>query len=52
MSYELQLIAPVTSYFLTMSPSEDKDDKAVYDNKVMTKNYSLELFFDKKLWDR
>ena len=52
MSYELQLIAAVTSYFLTMSPSEDKDDKAVYDNKVMTKNYSLGLFFDKKLWDR
>ena len=28
----------VTSYFLTMSYNEDKDDKAVYDNKVMIKN--------------
>ena len=26
------------SYFLTMSYNNDKDDKAVYDNKVMMKN--------------
>ena len=29
------------SYFLTMIYNKDKDDKAVYDNKVMVKNYSL-----------
>ena len=34
----------VTSYFLTRSYSEDKDDKAVYDNKVMIKNYSKPCF--------
>ena len=39
----------VTSYFLTMSYNKDKDDKAVYDNKIMIKNYSLGLFFDKEL---
>ena len=37
------------SYFLTMSYNKDKDDKAVYDNKVMIKNYSLIPFFDKEL---
>ena len=39
----------VTSYFLTMSYNKDKDDKTVYDNKVMIKNYSLGSFFDKEL---
>ena len=39
----------VTSQFLTMSYNKDKDDKAVYDNKVMMKNYSLKSFFDKEL---
>ena len=42
----------VTSYFLTMSYNKDKDDKAVYDNKVMIKNYSLRSFFDKELGAR
>ena len=32
-----------------MSYSKYKDDKAVYDNKVMIKNYSLGSFFDKEL---
>ena len=27
----------VASYFLTMSYNKDKDNKAVYDNKVMIK---------------
>ena len=31
-----------------MSYNEDKDDKAVYDNKVMIKNYSLRSFFHKE----
>ena len=31
-----------------MSYNKDKDDKAVYDNKVMIKNYSLRSFFDKE----
>ena len=39
----------VTSYFLTTSYSRDKDDKAVYNNKVMIKYYSLRSFFDKEL---
>ena len=39
----------VISYFLTMTCNKDKDDKAVYDNKVMIKRYSLTSFFDKKL---
>ena len=42
----------VRSYFLTMRYSKDKDDKAVYDNKVMIKNYSLRSFFDKELGTR
>ena len=42
----------VTSYILTMSYNKDKNDKAVYDNKVMIKNYSLRSFFDKKLGAR
>ena len=45
-SYELLFIARVTSYILTMSYNKDKDDEAVYDNKVMIKNYSLGSFFD------
>ena len=32
-----------------MSYHKDKDDKAVYDNKVIVKNYSLGSFFDKRL---
>ena len=42
----------VTSYFLIMSYNKDKDDKTVYDNKVMIKNYSLKSFFDKELGTR
>ena len=38
------------SYFLTMSYNKDKDDKSVYDNTVMLKNYFLGSFFDKKKW--
>ena len=38
----------VTSYFLTMSYNKDKNDKAVYDNKGLIKNYSLDSFFDKE----
>ena len=48
-SYELLFIARVTSYILTMSYNKDRDDEAVYDNKVMIKNYSLRLYFDKEL---
>ena len=48
-SYELLFIARVTSYILTMSYNKHKDDEAVYDNKVMIKNYSLGSFFDKEL---
>ena len=53
-AYELRvnLYMWVTSYFLTMSYNEDKDDKAVYDNKVMIKNYSLRSLFDKELGAR
>ena len=39
----------VTTYFLTMRCNKDKDDKAVYDNKVVRKNYSVRSFFDKEL---
>ena len=39
----------VTSYFLTLSYNKDKGDKAVYDNTVMMKNYSLGSFCDKEL---
>ena len=42
-------IARVTSYILTMSYNKYRDDKVVYDNKVMIKKYSLKSFFDKKL---
>ena len=35
-----------------MSCSKYKDDKAVYDNKVMIKNYSLRSFFGKELGAR
>ena len=38
------------SYFLTMSYNKVKDDKSVYDNTVMLKNYFLGSFFDKKKW--
>ena len=48
-SYELLFIARVTSYFLTMSYNKDKDDKVVYDNKVMIKNYPLGSSFAKEL---
>ena len=49
--YELRVnfYIGVTSYFLTMSYKKDKDDKAVFDNKVMIKNYFLRSFFDKEL---
>ena len=47
-SYELLFITRVMSYFLTMSYNKDKDDKSVYDNTVMLKNYFLGSFFDKK----
>ena len=32
-----------------MSYNKDKDEKAICDNKVMIKNYSLGSFFDKRL---
>ena len=56
-SYELLLLHElrvnlymwVTSYFLIMSYNKDKDDKAVYDNKVLIKNYSFRSLFDKEL---
>ena len=41
----------VTSYLLIMSYNKDKDDKAVYYNKVMLKNY-LRSLFDKELQAR
>ena len=37
------------SYFLTTSYNKDKDEKAVYCNKVMIKNYPSRSFFDKEL---
>ena len=51
-AYELQVTFYMrfTSYFLTVSYSKDKDDKAAHDNKIMIKNYSLPSFFDKELW--
>ena len=49
MSYCLLHELRVTSYFLTMSYNEDKNNKAVYDNKVTIKNYPLRSFFDKEL---
>ena len=50
-AYELRvnLYMQVMSYFLTKSYNNDKDDKAVYENKVMIKNYSLRSLFDKEL---
>ena len=48
MSYCLLHELRVTSYFLTMSYNKDKNDKAVYDNKGLIKNYSLDSFFDKE----
>ena len=42
----------VMSYFLTMSHNKDKDDKAVYENKVMIKNYSLRSIFHEELGAR
>ena len=49
--YELRVTIYCTSYKLifTMSYNKDKDDQAVYDNKVMIKNYSLEHFLIKDL---
>ena len=35
------------SYVLTVIYKKYKDDQAVYDNKVMIKNYFLGSFFDK-----
>ena len=35
-----------------MSYNKDKDDKTVYDNKLMIKYYSLGSFFDKELGAR
>ena len=32
-----------------MSYNKDKDDKSVYDNKVMIKTHSLRSLFDKEL---
>ena len=51
-SYELLFPGRVTSWFLTLSCNKDKNDKAVNDNKVMVKNYSLGSFFDEGLWAR
>ena len=50
--YELRvnLYIQVTSYFL--SYNKDKDNKAVYDNNVMIKNYSLRSLFDEELGAR
>ena len=40
------------SYFWTMSYNKVKDDNAVYGDKVMVKNYSLEWFFSKEILAR
>ena len=50
-AYELRLnfYMRVTSYFLTVSYNKDKDDKAVYDNKVKIKNYPFRSFLIKNL---
>ena len=48
-SYGLIFICELRFTFLTVSYNKDKDDKAVYDNKVMIKNYFLRSFFDKEL---
>ena len=45
----LKFYMRVASYFLTISYSKDKDNKAVYDNKVMIKNYSMKSFCEKEL---
>ena len=47
--YELQVTVYCTSYILTMSYNKDIDDEIVFDNKLMIKNYSLKLLFDKKI---
>ena len=39
----------MTSYVSTTSYNKNKDDKAVDDNKVMIKNYTLGLIFDTEL---
>ena len=39
----------VTSYFLTMIYNKDKDDKAVHDNEVLIKNYTLGSFLIKNV---
>ena len=48
--HELRVIfcIRVKSYFLTMSNNKDKDDKMIYDKKVMINNYSLGSFFVKE----
>ena len=48
-SYGLLFIPRVTCYLLTMSYNKDEDDKAVYNNKVMIKNYFLGSLFIKNL---
>ena len=42
----------IASYSLAISNNKGKDDNAVFDNKVMIKNYSLRSFFDKSLGAR
>ena len=51
LTYELRanFYVRVMSYFLTSSYNKDKDNKAVYDEKVMIKNYSLSHFLIKNL---
>ena len=39
----------VTSCFLTMIYNKDKDDKAVYDNEFLIKNYTLGSFLIKNV---
>ena len=48
-NYELIFLTRVTSYVSTTSYNKNKDDKAVDDNKVMIKNYTLGLIFDTEL---
>ena len=48
-SYGLLFIPRVTCYLLTMSYNKDEDYKAVYNNKVMIKNYFLGSLFIKNL---
>ena len=42
-SYEWLLACELRVTFLMMRYNKDKDDKAVYDNKCVGKNYSLGL---------